>query len=456
MIFNLKTINSVMKKKLLYLFLFFSVIGNSQWTSQSTGFSATSTGVEDINIVDENTVWALGYDGSSTTPANYQLFTKTSDGGSSWISGSINIGNAALELTNISPVSSTTAWVGAVSPTNGMGGVWKTSNGGTTWVQQNAAAYTNANSFFNVVHFFDANIGITQGDPITATDFEIYRTTNGGTTWTAVPAASLPNIITGEYGYNGGNVAAGNSFWFVTNMGKLYRTTDMGVTWTKLNTPITDFAGTNVGGSIYFSDNNTGILLGRSGSGVSATYTMYTTTNGGTTWSSGVSYTHPYRSLCFIPGTTILVGTASDNDTATYSSAYSNDFGATWVNIDSGVQRTGVKFLNGTTGWAGGFTTSVISNGIYKYTGQSLRTDSFLASKFSVYPNPVNDVISINSDNVAFENISLTDINGRIIKETTTNSVMNYNFNISDLNSGIYFLKIKTSEGILDKKIIKN
>ncbi|WP_445457959.1 T9SS type A sorting domain-containing protein [Flavobacterium sp. HNIBRBA15423] len=92
----------------------------------------------------------------------------------------------------------------------------------------------------------------------------------------------------------------------------------------------------------------------------------------------------------------------------------------------------------------------------FKITAATLKSDSFLASKFNIYPNPVNDIISINSDNVAFENISLTDINGRVIKETTTNSVMNYDFNISDLNSGIYFLKIKTSEGILDKKIIKN
>ncbi|NHN26818.1 T9SS type A sorting domain-containing protein [Flavobacterium jejuense] len=445
-----------MKKKLLYLFSFFSIICYSQWTSQSTGFSSTSTGVEDINIVDANTVWALGYDGSSSTPANYQLFTRTSDGGASWTSGSINVGNINLELTNISPVSATTAWVGAVSPTNGMGGVWKTSNGGTTWVQQNATAYTNPSSFFNVVHFFDANIGITQGDPITATDFEVYRTTNGGTTWTAVPAASLPNIISGEYGYNGGNVAAGNSFWFVTNMGKLYRTTDMGVTWTKLNTPISDFSGTNVGGSIYFSDDNTGVLLARSGPVATATYTLYTTSNGGSTWSAGTPYTHPYRSLSFIPGTTILVGTASDNDTATYSSAYSTDLGASWVNIDSGVQRTGIKFLNGTTGWAGGFTTSVIADGIYKYTGANLKSDSFLALKFNIYPNPVNNIISINSDNLIFDSVSLTDINGRIIKEMDTNSVMNYSFNVSDLNSGIYFLKIKTSEGVLDKKIIKN
>ncbi|WP_130733656.1 T9SS type A sorting domain-containing protein [Flavobacterium sp. J27] len=444
-----------MKRKLLYLFLLTSTISNAQWVSQATGFTTTSRGVTDINIVDANTVWALGYDGSGGG-ANVQEFTRTSNGGTTWTSGAINIGNTALELTNISPVSATTAWVGAVSPTNGMGGVWKTTNGGTTWTQQNATAYTNANSFFNVVHFFDANTGITQGDPITATDFEVYRTTNGGTTWTAVPASSLPNIVSGEYGYNGGNVAAGNSFWFVTNKGKIYRTTDMGVTWTKYNTPITDFAGTSVGGTLLFSDNNNGILLGRNGSGTSATYTMYTTSNGGVLWSAGVPYTQPYLSLSFIPGTTILVGTASNNTTFTYNSGYSTDFGATWTPIDSGVQRTSIKFLDGTTGWAGGFTTSSTTDGIYKYTGANLGSDSFLASKFAIYPNPANDVISIVSDNLLFESISLTDINGRVVKETNASSTTNFNLNISDLNAGIYFMKIKTADGILDKKIIKN
>ncbi|MBF02511.1 MAG: hypothetical protein CMP76_04360 [Flavobacterium sp.] len=92
----------------------------------------------------------------------------------------------------------------------------------------------------------------------------------------------------------------------------------------------------------------------------------------------------------------------------------------------------------------------------FKVTAATLGSDSFLASKFVVYPNPVNDIISISSDDVVFENISLTDINGRIIKETKTDSVTNYNLNISDLNSGVYFMKIKTTDGVLDKKIIKN
>jgi len=442
-----------MMKKLLYLLCVIPTATFAQWTSQATGFPTVSRGVEDISIVDANVVWALGYDGSSATPANIQEFTKTTNGGTTWTPGPINVGNTALTITNIAPVSATTAWVGAVDATAGLGGVWKTSDGGTTWTKQNATAYTNAASYFNVVHFFNATTGITQGDPI-GLDFEMYRTTDAGTTWTAIPGFNLPNIVSGEWGYNGGNVGIGNSFWFVTNKGNIYKTSDAGVTWAKYSTPITDFSGTSVGGSIYFANDNTGVLLARNGSGTTATYTLYTTSNGGMTWSAGTAYTQPYRSLAFIPGTTTLVGTGTDG--TTYSSAVSYNMGSSWTVIDSGTQRTGVAFLNGTTGWAGGFTTSSAAGGIFKYSGPTLKNNTFEAAGFSVYPNPVEDNFTIqNGNNIAISGLTISDINGRTVKTINVNAIENQ-INISDLNSGVYFLNITSVNGSATKKIIKN
>ena len=57
------------------------------WISQNTSFPNISTGVRNISIVDENVVWASGYNGSGDGE-NYQVFTKTTNGGSSWSSGS--------------------------------------------------------------------------------------------------------------------------------------------------------------------------------------------------------------------------------------------------------------------------------------------------------------------------------------------------------------------------------
>ncbi|WP_445457958.1 choice-of-anchor J domain-containing protein [Flavobacterium sp. HNIBRBA15423] len=85
-----------------------------------------------------------------------------------------------------------------------------------------------------------------------------------------------------------------------------------------------------------------------------------------------------------------------------------------------------------------------------------LSTSTFDTKSFKVYPNPVNNIVSISSGNeVTFDTILITDVNGRTVKTFTYNTVTEANLNVSDLNSGIYFLKIKTSEGILDKKIIK-
>ena len=90
-------------------------------------------------------------------------------------------------------------------------------------------------------------------------------------------------------------------------------------------------------------------------------------------------------------------------------------------------------------------------------TAAVLSTSTFDAKSFKVYPNPVNNIVSISSGSeVSFDAISITDINGRIVKSINYNKVSEAILNISDLNSGIYFLKIKTAEGIVDKKIIKN
>lgn len=461
---NLLTLSKFKRKIMKKLLLFFTVLSVSnlataQWVSQATGFTPENRGVFNINIVDANTVWALSYDGSGGA-ANVQEFTKTTDGGSNWTTGIIDISDTSLELTNLTAVSGTTAWVGAVSPTNGKGGVWKTVDSGVTWTQQNSGAYSDASSFFNVVHFFDANSGITQGDPITSTDFEVYRTTDGGETWDVVPAASLPDIESGETGYNGGNEAAGNSFWFVTSKGKLYRTLDKGVTWSKYNTPLTDFSGTTVEGSIYFADNNIGILLARTGAVASATYKIYKTTNGGLNWGAGVAYTQPYRTLAFIPGSTILVGTgfSVSGTTKTYSSAYSTDYGATWTKIDSGVQRTGLTFLNGTTGWAGGFTIDNTTGGIFKYTGPSLATNSVtVKSKFTVSPNPTTGIIKLASGTESINEVGVFDLLGKQVYGSKFSALNEVNLDLTSLQTGAYLLKVSSNTGNTESiKIMKN
>jgi photosystem II stability/assembly factor-like uncharacterized protein len=97
--------------------------------------------------------------------------------------------------------SGTDAYVAAFTDTGGLGGIWKTANGGTTWTKQAATDYNTTASFTKLVYFWDTNNGFCMGDPDTPTTFEIYTTTNGGTNWVRVSASNVPVPLDGEYGY---------------------------------------------------------------------------------------------------------------------------------------------------------------------------------------------------------------------------------------------------------------
>ena len=70
----------------------------------------------------------------------------------------------------------------------------------------------------------------------------------------------------------------------------------------------------------------------------------------------------------------------------------------------------------------------------------------------SVYPNPVSDIVNIK--NILNSNIIISDITGKIIY-TKTNCNMLERINFSNVNPGIYFVKVKNQSRIFVNKIIK-
>jgi len=452
-------------KKLLLIICFIAATSSTfaqSWVAQSSGFASPSRGISAFQVVDANTVWAYAYDGVTTTN-NIQEFTRTINGGSNWTTGTINVGNTALVIGNLSAVNGTTAWVSAFDATNGGGGVWKTSDAGVTWTHQNTAGFTTANaSWIDGVHFFDANIGVAFGDPLT-TQFEVYRTTDGGTTWSTI---TTPAITAGDYGYSGSFATVGNNMWFTTAKGKIYKTTDQGLTWTKLNSPIADFGAgvtTTSSGKIFFSDANNGIIIGStiSGTGTTATVTgrtLYKTTNGGTTWATGVAYTQPYNyNLCYIPGTTTLVGTGvvTSGTTNTFSSAYSTNNGTSWTSIDSGTQRGAVAFFDGATGWSGGFNSDPFTGGAFKFSGNLINPTFDGNKSFNISPNPANTLVSISSTLVDSYKLKVVDLTGKVIIEKELIGVQN-TLDVSALTSGMYFFTFTSDTKSETIKIIKN
>jgi len=69
---------------------------------------------------------------------------------------------------------------------------------------------------------------------------------------------------------------------------------------------------------------------------------------------------------------------------------------------------------------------------------------------FTIYPNPANDVLFINTD-LSIETLSVLDVSGRLI--TTQNEVNQ--LDISDLPTGVYFAKITSNGQSITKKFVK-
>ncbi len=68
-----------------------------------------------------------------------------------------------------------------------------------------------------------------------------------------------------------------------------------------------------------------------------------------------------------------------------------------------------------------------------------------------IYPNPVDDIVMIETHGRAsLQNVIIYDVNGRKVLSTSESKI-----DISDIPSGIYMMKIESSDGIFYKKIIK-
>jgi photosystem II stability/assembly factor-like uncharacterized protein len=419
--------------------------GSSFWTPQASGFATASRGIRDISITSPTNAWAIAYDGGlggSTNPP-IQEFTRTTDGGLTWTPGTIP--NAtAWAFSNLSAVDANTAWVAMYNDASGSAGrIYKTADGGVTWTQQATTAFTNVNSFLNIVHMFDANNGWMQGDPANGY-FEMYTTTNGGTTWTRVPQANIPTPLSGEYGTVDVYETVGNNIiYFGTNKGRVFKSTDAGVTWT-----LTGATGLTAIEDIAFSNATNGLAT-EGGD-------LVRTTNGGTTWTpvayTGTLYTSDIK---HVPGTGDTYVTTGAN--GTNGSSYSTNGGTTWTDYDNGFQRTALAFFSPTVGYAGGFNMDATTGGIFKFAGTVINgiSNKEFSKNVSVFPNPSKGLVNVevskaNGSNIA---INIFDTMGRVVY-TKSSALSATQLDLNNLANGVYMMQVQTGENISMRKIV--
>ncbi len=90
-------------------------------------------------------------------------------------------------------------------------------------------------------------------------------------------------------------------------------------------------------------------------------------------------------------------------------------------------------------------------------TGESIEECS---NDINIYPNPAKDELTIATE-LRVEEIAIYDIYGRICcrdasNASTSDSMDTFNVSVQDLNNGIYFINIKTDNGNIVKRFIKN
>jgi endoglucanase Acf2 len=104
--------------------------------------------------------------------------------------------------------------------------------------------------------------------------------------------------------------------------------------------------------------------------------------------------------------------------------------------------------------FAGGLAvTKYISYEVGSSCGSLSLVDEFLEDKIRMYPNPVNDKLFIKSQSENITKVEIYSILGNLVKKVTNNI---NDIQVEELSSGLYLIKIYTSQGNISKKMIKN
>ncbi len=103
-----------------------------------------------------------------------------------------------------------------------------------------------------------------------------------------------------------------------------------------------------------------------------------------------------------------------------------------WDEIDNGI------LITNATLWLADKSSSVYNSG---------------ENEISIYPNPVNDLVIINSGKEKISNLKLTSLTGQILRFKKTDKTRDI-LDISELSNGVYFLNIDFGNKKLTKKII--
>ncbi|MFL5763769.1 MAG: YCF48-related protein [Bacteroidia bacterium] len=282
----------------------------------SSIFSGTTTNLLGVSAPTATDTYVCGATGT---------IRKSSDTGISWIPLSSGTGQ------NLYSIEFMDALTGYVVGDNGT--AMKTTDGGSTWNAMTIGTTVNLRS----IHFIDPLTGF-----ITGSGGLILKTTDGGTTWNpcTVPTGAIINGVAFTSPTNG--YAAGAA-------GVALKTISSGATWGALTSGV----GTGLN-SVYFTSGTNGVMCGDNG-------IIIRTVASGTSWSTiATGTTDALSGMDFYDANNgFIVGGSVPLDAGTIFTT--TDGGATWSNSVPGCSRLlKVDMYNSTLGYAVGLDGTIL------------------------------------------------------------------------------------------------
>jgi photosystem II stability/assembly factor-like uncharacterized protein len=425
----------------------------SQWMVQHSGLPDSQNPTLILSAVDSNVCW--GVQAENYNPIGNQRGVLTTDGGAHWRLIQLPV-NSVLKPSSIAALNKDTAWIALYDSSQlTSGGIFKTTDGGVSWIKQ-SSAFPGAGGHPMQIYFFDASNGLCTGQPRNGY-WEIYTTSDGGTNWTRVPSASIPPLESGDFG--GIGTGTGNCFWFNSASCSVYRTPDRGLTWSVSRHVFPQPAFFL---ELAFKDTLHGLATSYFGDEINK---ISRSTDGGVTWTRLPAPPSPPSagSISYIPGSigTYMI-TAMKNigypEPASPGSIYTPDDGDTWIPVDDLPHRRG-SFINGKIGWSGGRGDTIFKWNSYPLgidPQKRLNTNVVLSQNF---PNPFSSSTSIQYQIPSSSKVILKvyDVLG---SEVTTlvngeKSAGSYvvRFDPVGLRTGIYYYRLQVGESVQTKKL---
>jgi photosystem II stability/assembly factor-like uncharacterized protein len=324
---------------------------------------------------------------------------KTTNAGDNWFLVSTPFGKQVLDM---HVLNSDTIWF--ADPNSLDGGLFRTTNGGTTWQQQ----YYNFGYNPSRIYMYNARIGFMDGGGL-------QKTTNSGVNWFS---------ISGEGSYSDMHFIDSLTGWKCTGDTNIKKTTNGGINWINQSLP-KEGGFFSLSRLLRFAVVNKDTLWGvgaRASTSLGFRGLIYKTTNGGNLWGYQLPDTN-----------TINIGKYS------YVEFFNKYIG--WAYSNNGVHTT-----------TGGDTTF--------YTNIKLISTE-IPKQFTLhqnYPNPFNPVTKI-----AYElkvkklvEVKVFDISGKeiaiLVNQQQSPGTYEVQFSGTDYSTGVYFYSLIVDGSIVDTK----